>query len=171
MLQTSRKSVSSISFKCPKTFSSLCPPPFTYNIRLFKSFKSQLFTIHTGLLCPLVQAGLCPRDTVTRGPRCQHQQYGGRSLCLAMGSVKGQRSGVGQERLYCDRLFCQQLCNKTGRDRDSSITSECPGGDMGSVSSSNGEDRPEGLRPGGADRVGEGRECDNLVVRSLLSTR
>lgn len=36
-------------------------------------------------------------DIVTRGPRCQHQQYGGGSLCLATGLVKGEGSKVREQ--------------------------------------------------------------------------
>lgn len=92
---------------------------FTSTIHLFKSFKSQLLLIHTGLLCPLVQAGLCPRDAATRGPRQSTPTVGRRIIVSGLGGLSGftgQRSG--RSVIIMRSLFCQQLCNKAGRDRE-----------------------------------------------------
>lgn len=69
---------------------------FISRIHLFKSSTSQLLTVHTMAHCPRLQASHCLWDAVTRGPGCQHQQYGSGSLCLATGA--GQRGKVGVQR-------------------------------------------------------------------------
>lgn len=69
---------------------------FISRIHLFKSSTSQLLTVHTMSHCPRLQTSHCLWDAATRGPGCQHQQYGSGSLCLATGA--GQRGKVGVQR-------------------------------------------------------------------------
>lgn len=108
---------------------NVCPRPLTSNIRLFKSFKSQRLTVHTGLLCPPVQAGLCPGGHGDKGTWMSTPTV--RRRIIMSGHGVCQRSEVrGRVLIIMRSLCCQQLCNKAGRDRRMSTFAR-PGGGWG----------------------------------------
>lgn len=65
---------------------------FTFPLPLFCPSTSNnicLLKVKTIVYCSLIQVSRCSCDAVTRGCRCQHQQHGNQSLCLA--NMTGQK--------------------------------------------------------------------------------